>query len=439
MEAHQSSFPGAPTTMLIRSDPHNSTAKTYKRPEGAGDAALYYESPMWLALASGCESHRDQRTPVIDMTRIHGPGSRGMERENPTDDLPSIMATIDSTTEILHITGDVPSNDQWEALGKHFDNVRFLKVAAGWDESWIDDKFPLNWPLELLVVADACGERITTPAIMQGRIKHLVLLLTAGLRFDGPVTKDLMKDAEQHPQANGIKVQSVPAEWDKWFHRMGGISLSPQVPQGSPPSAMKHLSIIGNDALEVLAGIGMAKFYLLASLDSLTLYSASENDMLHLPANSCLAVLPRLTNLTTLKLTLGSPMYACLVGEGGNQHFLPTFFPPNIQTLHFRGPVSMVPRLDQFAAAFAYERFLPQLKRISLVLDLQDESSESPSPSPEVLTAAHAACRKVLDAAAKRGVVVDEFRDPWAEAHPRLFWQVDDRWAVLEENWNLGS
>jgi hypothetical protein len=141
METDQLPFPGPPTTIPFRSDSRNSTAKTYKRPEYAGDAALYFESPLWLALASGCNSHRNQRTPVIDMTKIRGFGSRGMERQNPTDDLPSVMAAIDSTTEILHITGDVPTNDQWEALGKHFDNVRFLKVAAGWDETWVDDKF----------------------------------------------------------------------------------------------------------------------------------------------------------------------------------------------------------------------------------------------------------------------------------------------------------
>jgi hypothetical protein len=291
---------------------------------------------------------------------------------------------------------------------------------------------------------------------MQGRIKHVVLLFTAGLRFEGPVTKDLMKDAEpfhvipvkqtvpgaEQPQVEGIKLYSVPVEWHHWWHdkysQDGTISLAPQAPQGSPPSAMKHLSILGNDALEVLTGIAATKFYLLASLDSLTLYSASKNDLLHIQPSVFLTLFPHLANLTTLKLTLGSSMYARLIGKVGNDRFLPALFPPNIQTLHFRGPESMVPDLDKFAAAFASEGFLPQLKRISLILDLADDDSDGPFElSLEELTAAHAACRKVLDAAAKRGVVVDKFREPWIEAHQRLFWGVDDRWAVLDEN--LGS
>jgi hypothetical protein len=201
---------------------------------------------------------------------------------------------------------------------------------------------------------------------------------------------------------------------------------------------MKHLSILGNDALEVLTGIAATKFYLLASLDSLILYSASKNDLLHIPPSVFLTLFPHLANLTTLKLTLGSSMYARLIGKVGNDRFLPALFPPNIQTLHFRGPGSMVRDLDKFAAAFASEGFLPQLKRISLILDLADDDSDGPFElSLEELTAAHAACRKVLDAAAKRGVVVDKFREPWIEAHQRLFWGVDDRWAVLDEN--LGS
>jgi hypothetical protein len=476
MDDPQSSIPDGTATMHHRSDPHGSTVNPpppNNRFEGAGDAALYFESPLWLALASGCESHRDLRTPVIDMTKIRGPGSRVKERENYTDDLPSVMAAIDSKTEILHITEDVPSNDQWEALGKHFDNVRFLKVAAGWDESWIDDKFPLNWPLELLVITDAVGERITTPAIMEGRVKHLVLLFTSGLRFEGPTTKELMKDAEvlhvipRKPKApdteqsqaegelseaaaepegkpEGIKVYSVPHEWHKWVYdnyaHKTEILLSLEPPQDTPPSAMKHLSILGNDALEMLTGIGLAKYYLLTSLDSLSLYSTSKNDLMHIPPNFFLAFFPGLTNLKTLKLTLGSSMYAALLEAAGTstQPFLHAYLPPNIETLHFRGPVSMVPHLDEFVGAFGSEDFLPRLKRISFVLDFPDEGLDSPKePSLDGLRAAHAACRKVLDAAAKRGVVVEGFREPWVEWHQKLFREVDNRWAVLDEK--LGS
>lgn len=447
--------------MHARSDPHASMVdppSPNKNPEGDGDAALYIESPIWLALATGCRSHRDLRTPVIDMTKIRGPNSRGKERADHTDNLEAVMTSIDSKTDILRITGDMPSNDEWEALSKRFDNIRFLKLAAGWDEAWVDDKFPLNWPLELLLVTDAGAELITTPAIMEGRIKHLVLLFTAGLRFEGPTTKELMKNADvlgviprkkapdaEQPQAggepseaaapeseekpDGIKVYSVPHEWHKWVYDKYAnkpITFNPDPFPRTPPSAMKHLSILGNDALQMLTGMALAKLHLLTPLDSLTLYSTSKNDMVHFPPGFFLFVLPNLPNLKTLKLTLGSPMYAALLEAAGSLPFLHVVLPPNIETLQFRGPVSMVPQLDEFAADLGNEKFLPRLRRISLVLDLPDEGSEcAKEPSLEELRAAHGACGKLLDVAAKRGVEVEEFREPWVEKHEGLFREVD--------------
>jgi hypothetical protein len=396
------------------------------------------------------------------------------------------MAEVDPKTEILHITGDVPTSDEWEALGQHFTSVRFLRVATGWDENWIDDKFPLNWPLELLIIADAISERISTPAIMEGKIKHLILSFTCGLRFEGPLVKELMKDAEviftiprtktpdaetqakrapsegsssqpdeetpadsdsatkAEPESDGIKVTSVPHEWHKWLNnKYDGKDITFSPDRGdAPPSAMRTLEILGNDALQMLTYIALAKFHLLASLDTLTLLSTSdENDLHPVPADICLGLFPGLDRLRHFKLTLGSGLHTRLldVVPENNKPYLYTLLPPNIETLRLRGPVSMASHLDTLAAAFANAdvdaAFLPRLKRISLLLDLPDKASEHPrEASLEQLRAAHAACKRVLDAAAgRRGVVVEAFEEPWVEEHEGLFRKVDNRWAVLDE------
>jgi hypothetical protein len=441
-------------------------------------------------MAAGHESHRQVRTPVIDMTEIKGRGSAEQESDDAFDSLQVVLEKIDPRTEILHIVGDAPRNQEWEILAHHFTSVRFLKIATGWEENWNDGKFPLNWPLELLVIADSVGERITTPAIMEGRIPSLVLLFTAGLRFEGPVTEELMKNAEQldfyprkekedaetraetersdstpseadgtpssisepaaeaenpEPQAakseaepDGIKVYSVPYEWSKWInnHYEGkAIVFSPEPGDASPPSSMRDLQILGNDALQMLSYVALAKFHLLSSLESLTVYSHDHNDLLHIPHNIPLLFLPLLDNLTTFKLTLGGAMYAKLAKLADNEPFLHVFLPPNVEVLRCRGPVSMAPHLEEFAAAFEYEEFLPRLKKISFVLDLPDKSSDfQREPSLEQLRAAHKACRRVLDAAAtKRGAVEEAFREPWVEEHAGLFFEVDNRWGVLDE------
>jgi hypothetical protein len=287
------------------------------------------------------------------------------------------------------------------------------------------------------------------------------LFFTAGPRFEEPTNKELMKDAEpvnvfyppkkeedskdqaanrDSPEAepNGIKVFSIPHEWQKWiFDRYAGKKLTfSSDPGDAPPSAMRSLQILGNDALQMFTYIGLAKSHLLLALSSLTIYSPSKYDLTHVPGNICLAMLPALEHLQTFKLTLGGEMYALLLDEvADNKPFLHACIPPNIEALHFRGPVSMAPHVDEFVAAFEYDKFLPRLKRISFVLDLPEKKSDSAKEVPlEQLRAAHQACQKVLDAAkAKRGAVVEMFREPWVEKNQRLFSEVDSRWAVLDE------
>jgi hypothetical protein len=455
------------TSMRVNGNPHKTTIDPPPPPraDDAGDVALRYELPLWLTIATGNPDHRKVRTPVINMTMIEGPGSGGQERENATHSLQAVMADIDRGTDVLHITGDVPTNDQWEALGQYFTKVRFLKVATGWDEDWIDAKFPLNWPLELLIIADAISERITTPAILEGRINHLVFLFACGLRFEGPSVKDLLKDAEpfdilprpKKPEAesqaegatpkeadaadqsvkepelpDGIKVYSVPNEWSKWmFNKYEGKEIVFPIGNGDdPPSAMKTLDILGNDALQMLTYIALAKFHLLACLENLTIYS-SHTDLSIVPT-IFVQFVAGLLQLKHFKITLNSATYATVL-EGAGEPFLHAILPPSLETLRLRGPISAASQLDEFVVAFADPEFLPNLKHISLVLDMPDKSSEHPNEaSLEQLRAAHEACKKVLDVAAARGAVVETFEEPWVEIHPQLFREVDNRWEVLD-------
>ncbi|KAK3296673.1 uncharacterized protein B0H64DRAFT_320885 [Chaetomium fimeti] len=379
------------------------------------------------------------------MAKINGPNCRGDRRKDGTHMLQAVMAEIDRETEVLHIKGDVPTNDEWEALGQHFTKLRFLKVATGWDEDWTDAKFPLNWPLELLIIADAIAERITTPAIMEGRINHLVLLFACGLRFEGPLVEDLLKDAEptyvdfsydanSAAPTHTMEIYSIPGEWARWLQDNHGESTSLSRDHGdSPPSAMKTLDILGNDAFQMLAYVASAKFHLLTSLENLTLYSTSDDDLPLTNPSTFLTLLPSLTLLKQLKITLGSPLYARILQSTRGEPFLGAVIPANIETLRLRGPVSATAHLDEFAAAFGHANFLPNLKRISLLFDLPDESSEHrKEPSLEQLRAAHKACRKVLDAATARGVVVETFEEPWVECYARLFREVDNRWYVQD-------
>ncbi|EAQ85637.1 predicted protein [Chaetomium globosum CBS 148.51] len=400
------------------------------------------------------------------MTKIKGLDLSGKERQDAALTLQDAMAVIDRETDILHITGDVPTNDEREALGQHFTKVRFLKVATGLNEDWIDAKFPLNWPLDLLIIADAAGERITTPAILEGRINHLTFLYAHGLRFEGPLTKDLMKDAKpmrtipagQLQFPFDVEVYSAPAEWSKRLGKKYELESGEREEEDDehekegdedeeegdeenaedtlfslervddPPSCIKYLDILGNDVLEMLTYMALAKFHLLASLESLIIYSS--NTDLPIVPYFFLEFLGNLVHLKHVKLTLESEVYAKIFESTRPYPFIHLIHPPSIETLWLRGPVSAASEMDEFAADLANPTFLPNLKLLSLVLDLPDASSEHPQQaSPEQLREARVACKKVLDVAAARGIAVEPFEEPWAVIYPTLFIDIDTRWS----------
>ncbi|GAB1315247.1 hypothetical protein MFIFM68171_05457 [Madurella fahalii] len=427
--------------------------------ENEQNSALRFEPPLWFAAASRSRSADPPRpSPVIDLTKTRGINSDQHDRDDAGHDLHDVLTNIDPGTEILQITGDTPTNEEWEALGRHFTNVRALEVDTGWDECWVDGKFPLAWPLKLLVIAGACGQAVATPAIIEGRIEHLVLMYTCSLRFEGPSTRDLMKKAEvlyaiprsctpdkQGPTAETaetdadradqkIKVYSVDHEWRKWLDaKYDGKEIAfSSACEADPPSRMRKLEILGNDAVEMLTWMAIAKFHLLVGLESLAIHSIDSYDLTGTPGIFFVEFLPVL-NLKSLKLALGSVTLSRLLKAAGNPHGLHQLLPKSLETLHFRGPVSMASQLDQFSAAFADSAFLPSLKRISFVLDLPGPGTDDNEGAPlEQLTTAKIACGKLLRAAAKRGVGIDEYDNPWAHLYPHFF-KIDDRWAEVDD------
>ncbi len=91
------------------------------------------------------------------------------------------------------IAGACPRSEQWDTIASHFTNVTKLYLDSGFEEDWHDSRFPENWELDMLVVGSAGSEVVQTPIITEGRVRHLALALTTGLRFEGPTTEELVE------------------------------------------------------------------------------------------------------------------------------------------------------------------------------------------------------------------------------------------------------
>ena len=135
------------------------------------------------------------------------------------------LANMPHDTEYLSIKNNTPSDDDWALISKHFTNVKDLEMSSGWSET-LNDSIPLHWPLERLALIDPCGELVRTPWILEGRVKHLVLAFTAGLRFDGPTNKELVQmhraeinsGEKKEEKAKGIKVIFIPKLAFDWLY-----------------------------------------------------------------------------------------------------------------------------------------------------------------------------------------------------------------------------
>ncbi|KAL4928908.1 uncharacterized protein BDV17DRAFT_86613 [Aspergillus undulatus] len=381
---------------------------------------------------------------------VQGPHVENENAPDHRETLLSQLGTIPKDTPRLRIEEDTPSDTEWGILGDHFTSVRDLELYTGWNEELHDRKMPLHWPIERLNIGDACGEVVKSPHILQGRIKHLILDQTSGLRFEGPTSAELwdthskaVERGEEQPHyigQDGRKVEFVflpqlASEWLSNKYNAAGAGNTQPEPENrladGQESHVRTLEIIENDALDTFVRMGAALPHIADGLTSLTLRSMMiTDDFQWAPESVFLQLLSSLGGLQTLNLSVGD-----VFQEPSSISGLYKNFPPNITSLNFRSLLSLCrsERWNEWVDAFSSETFLPRLERLSFVLDLHykqglDGGMALDNPSDQDITEARAACEKLYEGARRRGIKVEPLHDEWAGGQMGLR-AVDDRWG----------
>lgn len=430
-------------------------------------------------------------TPVFTL-KVRGPHEA--HEADHTGHLLSQLAKIPRDIKFLRIEEETPSDIEWDLMGGHFTSIKNLEMDTGFPEDLNDEKMPLHWPLERFLVSSACGEVLRSPFVIEGKVKHLVLLLTSGLRFEGPTSKELTRANEEaisrgekegryitvregtpeEKKIEVINISELALEWmrekygklgqqleEEERNRIAAITTTTTTTTTSSHDEQKEeqplpllpkkvsanitkLEILENDAIDAFNRMTLALPHLVENLSTLNIRSTHGLDFHFTPEDLFACLLPQLTDLKTLVLSVGEVFKS--------DTFLPTLykhFPPNISTLRFRGPVSLARSEEwkEWMEKFSSEEFLPGLRRLSFVLDMdyedrnkvKGESKEDSiwgtgrklvKPSNEMLREAQEACKLLYAAVERRGVVVEPFHDEWA-AHAKIFDQVDERWMKL--------
>ncbi|KAL2844161.1 hypothetical protein BJY01DRAFT_215214 [Aspergillus pseudoustus] len=391
-------------------------------------------------------------TPVGPFTvTVQGPHVDSEDASEHTEPLLDQLKSIPKDTTILTIGEDPPSDTEWGILGKHFTGVRDLTIDTGFNEDLNDRLMPTHWPLDKLKLSGPCGEVTKSPHILQGTVAHLILNFASELRFEGPTSNELsraydeaIKCGEKEKEYIGdsgiqlIMMSSLALEWlaNKYPH---GTSISsserPELePENRPVEGqeirLRTLEIIENDAIDTFQRMSLALPHIVDNLTSLNIRSTSNPpDPQWMQESFFLGVLKEMTNLETFHLSIGETFQ--------EEASLPGLFaslPPNLTTLHIRGPASLAQseRWEEWVTAFGSEDFLPKLQRLAFVLDLHYKENEYGRKELEdapggLLREARAACDQLCDAARRRGVKVEPLTDEWAGGHVCLR-PVDERW-----------
>jgi len=396
----------------------------------------------------------DRRDPIImphspAVVRIPWAGVEGETTD--IDDVQTQLQNIPKDTRYLRIDETAPSNDHWALLGAHFTAIENLELESGFEELLNDRNIPLHWPLQRLELRSATSELAQSPFIRQGRVPHLSLLLTCGLRFVGPTSDELQRlhkeDIERgDKKAEYIKVyEGTPEEReieiiylpDLVVHYMNKHYCGPDAkedPENEPPVGpinMKTLEIFENDAIDTFSRMTQALPHIVSNLQTLRISSTSGLDFQYLPEEPFRYILPTMDNLEVFNLTVGEIFQ--------DPSYLPTFYkalPPNLTTLYFRGPTSLCrsEHWPDWLKSFESETFLPKLKQLAFVLDLHYEAKpnkwgrrKTTTPPVEVLRQAREACDRLYSIARKRGInIVNMPVDHDSMSH--LFEPVDARW-----------
>lgn len=391
-------------------------------------------------------------SPNLPLYSIKVKGPHETTNSDHRTQLQAQLASIPKDAKSLRIENDTPSDIEWDLLEAHFSDIQDLELHSGFNEEFNDRKLPLNWPLQRLLLADACAEVIQSPWVRKGRIGHLALLLTSGLRFEGPTSDELHRGYREAIARGEAKPEYITVEEDTPEEKQIELIFLPRLvqehmnqkysnpeeaqldPDNLPPpegSNLHTLEIVENDALDTLSRMALALPHLLDSLRSLTVRSTRGPDFSFTNEEIFRQTLIRLTNLKTLHLSVGE------VFEDND--YLPTlhrYFPPNLATLIFRGPASLCrsEHWEDWLKSFESKEFLPELQNLGFVLDLHyeprkdedlNQSRESQAPEEE-LREAREACEKLYQIARERGLTIQRVHDEWAER--TWLRQVDDRW-----------
>ncbi|KAJ5626152.1 hypothetical protein N7510_002461 [Penicillium lagena] len=397
--------------------------------------------------AAAASTNTAQSPPFV--VNVQGPHEES--KDDHQSALQSQLQSIPADVTTLKIYNDTLSNTEWALLGKHFSKINNLEMDAGINEELNDKHMPLHWPLQRLLLSSACGEIIESSWVRQGRISHLIMYLTHGLRFEGPTSKELVRmneeaiahgEKEQQffavkegtPEERKISIVSIPELVNEWMNNKYSNPDATVEPENMPPSEPIHLhtlEILENDALDTFSRMIMALPHLVTNLHTLNLRSTSGLDFRYLDERMFRQFPPQLSNLKTLRLTVGEVFK--------DPSYLPTLYdylPPNLTSLSFRGPVSLC-RSEQWrewVEAFESKDFLPNLENLGFVLDLYYQPGESDwvkkeevRAPEEALCEAREACEDLYEAARRRGIAIYPVHDEWVVKYPYLR-QVDDRW-----------
>ncbi|KAL5041585.1 hypothetical protein BDW71DRAFT_211967 [Aspergillus fruticulosus] len=315
------------------------------------------------------------------------------------------LRDIPKDTRKLRIEEDTPSDTEWSILAEHFTSVRDLELESGFNEELNDRNMPVHWPLERLLVSGVCGEVTKSPHILRGRIQHLILYLTSEMRFEGPTSAELRRMNQEAIERGEAKVQylsetskiqlinitQLGRKWMEKKYNPPGLTENPPLePENQPvdgeDSRLRTLEIIEDDALDTF--LRMAASHALAELVA----------------------------LESLNLSVG-----VVFSEPSTLPGLYTGFPPNLTTLHFRGPITLCrsERWEEWVSAFRDRNFLPNLSRLAFVLDLhyvpdKHGTLRPDAPPEEDLREARAACERLYEGARRRGISIESFHDEWA-------------------------
>lgn len=245
------------------------------------------------------------------------------------------------------------------------------------------------------------------------------------MRFEGPTLREIL-------QANR---EVIPRDEDPAKFILGRTSegASPHLEAPIPETInLETLEVLENDALDTFSRMAIALPHIVDNLKTLILRSTNPYDLLVTAEQMFRKILLQFTSLKTFVFTVGD-----FFEEADFLSLLYLHFPPNISTLRFRGPVSLAKSEHwmKWVEAFANPEYLPNLKKLSFVLDLADDYGGGVRmwrrANERELRDAKVACKQLFDRLESRKIVVEAFCDEWA-VQTVYFHNVDERWEQIE-------